>query len=374
MTEQFKLGIHPPIRESGDIADTPGCTLEGPAGSVTLDRGVICALRHIHMTPDDALRYGVRDKSIVRVRVAGDRELIFGDVLVRVDPNFASPCTSTPTKPTPPTSRPARRATSTESRVRDIRAAKNSIQRINSTHRAPRKNEAAGRPTRQGNRAQSPSVRRLDATGKGHCTEHAALAGLLGKEPATVDPLFLDEMKAKPKQTYSVKLGDKTFNLSLADIIYDATKGDFPHANTMTSSGRDQPIYVQVGRRRLYGMEGLPAAEERPAEICLLDNKKRDCVLNTAERNNDLSIAQVIMANEVAVSGKTEKQIDAFLDEIANAMLTTVKSGLSVKEDVLPGTIKLHSKAATARERAQDEKYESDRADRDGCRLRTGCV
>jgi acetate kinase len=89
MTEQFKLGVHPPIRESGDIADTPGCTLEGPAGSVKADRGVICALRHIHMTPEDAFRYGVRDKSVVRVRIAGDRALVFGDILVRVDPNFA---------------------------------------------------------------------------------------------------------------------------------------------------------------------------------------------------------------------------------------------------------------------------------------------
>jgi acetate kinase len=89
MTEQFKLGVTPPIRESSDIADTPGCTLEGPAGSVKVDRGVICALRHIHVTPEDALRYGVRDKSVVRVRIAGDRELVFGDVLVRVDPNFA---------------------------------------------------------------------------------------------------------------------------------------------------------------------------------------------------------------------------------------------------------------------------------------------
>jgi acetate kinase len=89
MTEQFKLGVHPPIRESGDIADTPGCTLESTTGSVKVDRGVICALRHIHLTPADALRYGVRDKSFVRVRVAGDRELVFGDVLVRVDPSFA---------------------------------------------------------------------------------------------------------------------------------------------------------------------------------------------------------------------------------------------------------------------------------------------
>jgi acetate kinase len=88
MTEQFKLGIHPPIRESGDITDTPGCTLESPGGSAQIDKGVICALRHVHMSPEDALRYGVRDKSFVRVRIAGDRELIFGDVLVRVDPSF----------------------------------------------------------------------------------------------------------------------------------------------------------------------------------------------------------------------------------------------------------------------------------------------
>jgi acetate kinase len=89
MTEQFRLGIHPPVRESGDIADTPGCTLESPTGSVKVDRGVICALRHIHMTPEDALRYGVRDKSVVRVRIASERKLVFGDVLIRVDPKFS---------------------------------------------------------------------------------------------------------------------------------------------------------------------------------------------------------------------------------------------------------------------------------------------
>jgi acetate kinase len=89
MTEQFKLGIQPPIRESGDIDGTPGCILEGPAGSLELEKGVICALRHIHMTPADALRYGLKDKASVRVRVPGDREMVFGDVRVRVDPNFA---------------------------------------------------------------------------------------------------------------------------------------------------------------------------------------------------------------------------------------------------------------------------------------------
>src|SRR5215510_4729907 len=85
----------------------------------------------------------------------------------------------------------------------------------------------------------------LSATGKGHGTERAALAGLVGKEPATVDPAFLEEMMAKPTQTYPVKLGDKTFNLSLADIIYDSPKGEFPHPNTMTCKllGGNKSIY-----------------------------------------------------------------------------------------------------------------------------------
>lgn len=88
MTEQFSLGIHPPIRESGDLEGTPGMVIEGSAGSVKLEKGVICAYRHIHMSPENALKFGLRDKYNVRVRVEGNRELIFGDVLVRVNPNF----------------------------------------------------------------------------------------------------------------------------------------------------------------------------------------------------------------------------------------------------------------------------------------------
>ena len=88
MTEQFKLGVQPPIRQSGDLAGTPGITLEGPYGSTVIERGVVCAQRHIHMSPEDALRFRVRDNYVVRVRVEGERELIFGDVVVRVNPNF----------------------------------------------------------------------------------------------------------------------------------------------------------------------------------------------------------------------------------------------------------------------------------------------
>ena len=76
----------------------------------------------------------------------------------------------------------------------------------------------------------------LSATGKGHGTERAGLAGLVGKEPATVDPKFLDSLRDKPDQTFQVKLGDKSIDVSLKDVIYDATKGDFKHPNTMTVS------------------------------------------------------------------------------------------------------------------------------------------
>jgi len=88
MTEQFKVGVQPPIRESGDLANTPGIVLEGPAGTAQIERGVICAQRHIHMSPDDAMRFRLRDKYVVQVRVEGARELIYGDVVVRVNPNY----------------------------------------------------------------------------------------------------------------------------------------------------------------------------------------------------------------------------------------------------------------------------------------------
>jgi acetate kinase len=88
MTEQFKVGVNPPIRESGDLVGTPGITLQGPYGTATIDRGVICAQRHIHMTPEDARRYRLRDRYVVRVRIEGDRGLVFGDVVVRVNPGY----------------------------------------------------------------------------------------------------------------------------------------------------------------------------------------------------------------------------------------------------------------------------------------------
>ena len=87
-TEQFKLGIDAPIRDSGDIEGTPGIILEGELGQLKLSQGAICAKRHIHMSPEEALSLGLRDRDVVMVQVKGVRTLIFGDVFVRVHPEF----------------------------------------------------------------------------------------------------------------------------------------------------------------------------------------------------------------------------------------------------------------------------------------------
>ena len=89
LTDARTIGLVAPVRESGDIAGTPGCTLQGPCGSVEISEGVIAAKRHIHMTPADAEAIGVSDKQIVNVKLDTPRALIFGDVVVRVKDSFA---------------------------------------------------------------------------------------------------------------------------------------------------------------------------------------------------------------------------------------------------------------------------------------------
>lgn len=92
LTDARKIGITAPIRESGDLNGTPGCTLKGPAGEVTLEKGVIAAKRHIHFNVEEAAAAGVKDKQIVSVKVGepGTRTTVFGDVVVRVSPKYAA--------------------------------------------------------------------------------------------------------------------------------------------------------------------------------------------------------------------------------------------------------------------------------------------
>jgi L-serine dehydratase len=202
----------------------------------------------------------------------------------------------------------------------------------------------------------------LSATGKGHGTERAALAGLVGKEPATVDPLFLDSLRDKPDQSFPVKLGAKTVNVTLKDIVYDAPKGNFPHPNTMTCKlmAGDKVLleqeYYSVGGGFIEWKGYTPPKKGEPKYPYSTMKELRQ----HAEKNN-LSIAKVILANETSVSGKSETEVYAFVDKITGAMVAIVKSGLAQPEGVLPGPVKLKTKAGTVYKRSQDEKYQSDR-------------
>ncbi|MCH8475622.1 MAG: phosphate propanoyltransferase [Opitutales bacterium] len=87
-TDAIALGFDIPLRSSGDIENTPGCMLMGPAGFLEMDNGVIRALRHVHMAPEDADFYGVKNKDFMKMTVGGPCGVSFNDMLVRVDPSF----------------------------------------------------------------------------------------------------------------------------------------------------------------------------------------------------------------------------------------------------------------------------------------------
>ena len=90
LTDARSIGVDAPIRESGDVAGSGACKLVGPCGEVELKEGVIAAKRHIHATPEDAEKLGVKDKDVVSVKINTDgRSLVFGEVVVRVSPKFA---------------------------------------------------------------------------------------------------------------------------------------------------------------------------------------------------------------------------------------------------------------------------------------------
>jgi L-serine dehydratase len=186
----------------------------------------------------------------------------------------------------------------------------------------------------------------LSATGKGHGTERAALAGLLGKEPATVDPKFLDDLRDKPDQNFTVTLGTKPISVSLKDVVYDSTKGNFPHPNTMTCSllAGDKPLleqeYYSVGGGFIEWKGYKPPKKGAPKYPYQTMRE----VLQHADKNR-LSLAQIAMANEVTVSGKSEAEVNAHLDKILGAMRATVKTGLAAPTSTLPGPIKLKTKA-----------------------------
>lgn len=90
LTDCKALGLNPPIRQSGDVTDTPGVILEGPCGRIGLQSGVIVAQRHLHLTPEAAALFQVKDKQVVKLKTYTARPTEFEDVVVRVSPQFSN--------------------------------------------------------------------------------------------------------------------------------------------------------------------------------------------------------------------------------------------------------------------------------------------
>jgi len=186
----------------------------------------------------------------------------------------------------------------------------------------------------------------LSATGKGHGTDRASLAGLLGKAPATCPPQFLDGLASNPNEVHKVTIGPTTLNLTLNDVIFDATKGDFPHPNTMKAvllAGNEtlyELEYYSVGggfiewkgyKPPQKGQPKYPYQNARDFQKYLIDDK--------------IPLSKLLLENEMAISGKSEKDIWEFIDQVSEVMVRGVDTGL-VTDSVLPGPIQLHSKAA----------------------------
>ena len=141
----------------------------------------------------------------------------------------------------------------------------------------------------------------LSATGQGHGTERAALAGLLGQEPATVDPLFLDKMRDEPNQSIPIEARrqDVQSDAQRHRLRRDQGGLSSPQHDDGQAAGRRHGALragVLLGRRRLHRVERLHASEEEPAEVSL----QNDEGTAPARRDNKLSIAQVILANETS--------------------------------------------------------------------------
>ncbi len=203
----------------------------------------------------------------------------------------------------------------------------------------------------------------LSATGKGHGTERAALAGIVGKEPATVDPAFLDSLAANPNQSFPVKLGDEDVQRVARGHHLRLAEGRLPapEHDDLQAHGRKRGAArarVLLGRRRLHRVEGLHAAEEGRAEVPVLDDGG---AAGACREEQPVDRAGRSWRTRSAVSGKTEAEVNAFIDKITTAMINIVKTGLSAPSATLPGPIKLKTKAGDVYKRAMDDEYEKQR-------------
>ncbi len=185
----------------------------------------------------------------------------------------------------------------------------------------------------------------LSATGKGHGTDRALLAGLLGKRPDDCPSDFLDGLFSDQEASYPIQIAGKTFEVTAKSVVFDALVHDFPHSNTLVFHLLDADG-KSVFEKEYYSVGGgfiqwkgwtQPDRGVPPYPYDSMEDLKR------LIRDNDISLHRLMLANEKALTGLSEQRIFANIDQILAAMESAVEAGLAA-EGQLPGPIKLWRK------------------------------
>ena len=198
----------------------------------------------------------------------------------------------------------------------------------------------------------------LSATGRGHGTDRACVAGLLGQSPAACPPALLDSLAADPARRHAVALGPAALEIGLADVHFEDPTAPVPHPNTMSVrllAGREvlhELEYYSVGGGFIEWRGYTPPVKGLPAHPYRTMAELRAHVLDKG-----LPLDRVLLENEQSISGRTEGEVWDLVDRVIERMITAVDEGLRCESDFLPGPVRLHSKARTVFLGSQDDTF-----------------
>lgn len=214
---------------------------------------------------------------------------------------------------------------------------------------------------RQGTEIRATLYGSLSATGKGHGTDRAIAAGLLGWMPETVDPVALDGLFRNGNSSYAIALGSRSIPFAQQQIVFGPVVHEFPYNNTLT-------LQLFGGNNLLYEMEYYSVGggfiqwkgwEEPQIDIPPYPYQSMEDLKSMMAENN-ITFIQLLMENEQVISGLSAREINARLDQILHAMFQAVIRGIET-EGMLPGSIQLQRKAHRVFERAKHQKKTNDR-------------
>lgn len=202
----------------------------------------------------------------------------------------------------------------------------------------------------------------LSATGKGHGTDRAVIGGLLGWLPDTVDPVAFTSLLKNPEDTYPVIIGSHTVTLSADSVIFQRVRYDSPHPNTVVFKLLADGIVFHEEEYYSVGGGFIQRKGERKSE----ESKKQPPYPYASMKElkghlvaHGISLTELMLANEEALTGLDRKQILKKIDDIIETMHKAVKRGLKQKGE-LPGTIRLRRKAPVLYEQAKSSASTSD--------------